>query len=80
MARTELSIPAGEFKAKCLKLMDDAQNQHMSFIITKHGKPIARLIPFQEQPINAFGCMQNTVTIVGDIINPIDAHWESNDE
>ncbi len=38
-------IPAGEFKAKCLKLMDEVQQTGQEVIITKRGKPVARLVP-----------------------------------
>jgi len=44
--RTE--IPAGEFKAKCLKLLDEVQKQRRQIVITKRGKPVARLVPLAE--------------------------------
>jgi prevent-host-death family protein len=40
-----VKIPAGEFKAKCLKIMDQVKNYHEEIIITKHGKPVAKLVP-----------------------------------
>ena len=42
---TRTQIPAGEFKAKCLKLLDEVQQKHREIIITKRGKPVARLLP-----------------------------------
>ena len=42
-------IPAGEFKAHCLKLMDEVQAQRKSIIITKRGKPIAKLVPYDDE-------------------------------
>lgn len=75
------TIAAGKFKAKCLHLMDEVQQQHKSIIITKHGKPIARLVPFEEnhdqRVKNLFGYMQTETTILGDIIAPIDEIWEA---
>ena len=75
------TISAGEFKAKCLKLMDQVQQQHQSIIITKHGKPVAELIPFEnkklQKPKDLFGCMKGSVTILGDIISPIDEVWDA---
>ncbi|MCX5905560.1 MAG: type II toxin-antitoxin system Phd/YefM family antitoxin, partial [Proteobacteria bacterium] len=38
-----VKMPAGEFKAKCLKIMDQVKNYHEEVIITKHGKPVAKL-------------------------------------
>jgi len=44
-----VKIPAGEFKAKCLKIMDQVKNYHEEIIITKHGKPVAKLVPVEEK-------------------------------
>ena len=72
-------IPAGEFKAKCLQLMDDVNEKHISIIITKHGKPIAKLIPIEETPMDLFGCMADAIIINKEIIEPINIHWEANE-
>lgn len=73
------SIQAGHFKSKCLQLMDEVQEKHISIIITKHGKPVAKLVPLNDIPIDFFGCLKNTVTIKKDIVAPIDTSWESNE-
>jgi prevent-host-death family protein len=41
---TEVEIPAGEFKARCLKLMDEVRTTRRPIVITKRGKPVARLV------------------------------------
>lgn len=43
------TIPAGEFKAKCLGLLDEVDNGELEILITKRGKPVARLVPAQEK-------------------------------
>jgi len=66
------TIPAGEFKAKCLALMDEVQAKRTQITITKNGKPVARLVPepFEgKDPI--FGFFRNRGRIVGDITQPI---------
>lgn len=70
-------IPAGQFKAKCLHIMDDVYDKHISIIITKHGKPIAKLVPIDETPTDFFGCLKNTVIIKKNIIAPIDTQWDA---
>lgn len=62
-------IKAGEFKAKCLELMDQVAERGETWVITKRGKPVARLIPV-EKPAGpgVFGNMQGTAEITGDII------------
>jgi prevent-host-death family protein len=67
---TEVAIPAGEFKARCLKLMDQVRATRRPIVITKRGKPIARLVPVEEETPSIFGRMKGTVTIHGDIVGP----------
>jgi len=72
-------IAAGEFKAKCLQLMDEVNQWHHELIITKHGKPVARLVPYEEKPPTLFGCMTGTMQVTGDIIAPMEDHWAVNE-
>ncbi|HSW69701.1 MAG TPA: type II toxin-antitoxin system Phd/YefM family antitoxin [Gammaproteobacteria bacterium] len=72
------TIQAGEFKAKCLQLMDEVDEKHISFIITKHGKPVAKLVPIEAIAKSSFGCLKNTASIQGNIIAPIDEQWSAN--
>lgn len=73
-----MEIAAGQFKAQCLKLMDEVQNRREEIIITKHGKPIAKLVPFEETPVSVLGFLRNTVLTSGDIESPIDETWKVN--
>lgn len=71
-------IAAGKFKATCLKLMDETCQYHTEIIITKHGKPIAKLVPIDDEgPVNFYGCMKGTATINGNIISPIETEWDA---
>jgi prevent-host-death family protein len=77
-ARTE--IPAGEFKAKCLKLLDEVHQQRFQIVITKRGKPVARLGPVTEEPPDIFGRMKGTVEILGDIVGPTGEVWNADQD
>jgi prevent-host-death family protein len=69
-------VAAAEFKANCLRLMDEVAQQRRPIIITKRGKPVAKLVPVEEEPRDLFGYMAGTAKICGDIISPIeDAGW-----
>lgn len=72
-----IQMSAGEFKAKCLKLMDLAEQKHETIIITKRGTPVAKLVPYEEKLIHLFGFMKGSVTIQGDIIEPLDETWDA---
>ncbi len=52
-------IPAGEFKAKCLKLMDEVNATGEELVITKRGKPVARLVPIDARTDES---LQRTIT------------------
>lgn len=73
-----MQLSAAEFKAKCLKIMDQVNNFHEEVIITKHGNPIAKLVPYSKKPSKElFGYMKESVQIKGDIIKPIDEAWDA---
>jgi hypothetical protein len=56
-------------------LFGTTQNSREEIIITKHGKPVAKLVPFEEAPVSVLGFLSNTVLTSGDIVNSIDATW-----
>jgi prevent-host-death family protein len=66
------TIPAGEFKAKCLAIMDEVQAGGEPVIVTKRGKPVVRIAPLEiKQERSILGFMQGMGTITGDIVSPI---------
>ena len=73
-----LQVSASDFKTHCLHYMDVANKKHETVVITKHGKPVAKLIPYDEEVPELFGRMNGTVTINGDIISPLDdIEWDA---
>lgn len=70
-------IPAGEFKAKCLKLLDEVAESGEGIVVTKRGKPVATITP-PPRKANALGILEGSITIRGDIISPIGTDdWEA---
>jgi len=70
-------ITASEFKAKCLQLMDRVAQTGEELIITKHGKAVSKLTPITNKPRSLFGAHRGQIKINGDILAPLDAHWEA---
>jgi prevent-host-death family protein len=70
-------IPAGEFKARCLAIMDDVQERGGEYIITKRGVPVAKLVPVRIERRPLLGSMKGTVTTLGDIVSPLDEPWNA---
>jgi len=70
----DTTIGAGDFKARCLRLLDAVAEQRESLVITKRGKPIAKLVPMPPETI-LFGAMAGSVRFESDIVAPIDDEW-----
>jgi len=67
------TIPAGVFKARCLAIMDEVQSKREAVVITKRGKPVAKLVPVEKGKDDIFGFMKGkgTIEIKGDIVSPV---------
>jgi prevent-host-death family protein len=72
----QTTIAAGEFKAKCLKILDEVAATRETLVITKHGKPVAQVIPPPTEE-DIVGSMKGSVLWMGDIISPIDVEWDA---
>lgn len=65
------TIAAGEFKAKCLRIMDEVAATRRAVTVTKKGRPIARLVPVDGDGTLPFGCLKDEIAITGDILAPV---------
>lgn len=79
-----MNMPAGKFKAMCLRLMDEVQKKHTEIIITKHGKPVAKLVPITNDDWKpgktASGYMKGTAITLGDIVGSLGEKWSANED
>jgi len=64
-------IAAGAFKAQCLAIMDQVSQSGEPVVITKHGKPVVKLVPAENSADDIFGYMKGKFKIVGDIVGPV---------
>jgi prevent-host-death family protein len=69
-------VGAGEFKVHCLQIMDEVSRSRAQVVITKHGKPFAKLVPYSEEPNSLYGCMGDSVVIHGNVIDAIEEVWD----
>jgi len=66
------TMAAGAFKTHCLSLIDDVNDSGEEVVITKRGRPLAKLVPIEpKEPESIFGFLKGQVKIVGDIVSPI---------
>jgi prevent-host-death family protein len=77
MKRTTLA--ASEFKAKCLRLLDQIAEEGDTLIITKRGRPVAMVVPVSSPKRSLRGSWKGRVQIKGDIVHfDTSRDWESN--
>ena len=79
MKERRKTMPAGEFKARCLRVMEEVKKYRTTVVITKKGRAVAALVPTEAPPTDVFGCMAGTARIVGDVEAPVVsiAAWEA---
>jgi prevent-host-death family protein len=63
-------MAAGSFKANCLAVMDEVQAKHETVVITKRGKPVAKLVPLNTETDEIYNFLAGKGTITGDIVSP----------
>lgn len=68
------TIPAGEFKARCLALLDQVERTGRTLVVTKRGRPVARVVPLEgATPKSLVG----SIKYQGDLVAPIDEMWDA---
>jgi prevent-host-death family protein len=63
-------MAAGAFKTHCLAVMDEVQAKRVTVVITKHGKPVAKLVPVNAKTDDIYNFLAGKGHIVGDVISP----------
>ncbi len=71
------TIKASEFKAKCLRLMDQVAQTGEELTITKNGIPVAKLVPVRPHAAGLIGGHQGMIELSGDVESPVDVGWEA---
>ena len=70
-------IGATKFKEQCLALLDQLDADGL--VITKHGKPVARVLPYDSQDADLIGSLKHKITIRGDILST-GVRWDADAE
>lgn len=75
MIRAQREIPAGEFKAKCLALLDEVRDSGEEIVVTKRGKAVARVVPIEKPEWRTLA--GTLLWQADDIITPLENEWEA---
>lgn len=68
-------MKASEFKAKCLSVLDEVRDSGRELTITKHGRPVARVVPVE--PAKSLRGSVTQLVSDEELIAPIDVHWNA---
>ncbi|MBV8155741.1 MAG: type II toxin-antitoxin system Phd/YefM family antitoxin [Candidatus Eremiobacteraeota bacterium] len=68
-------IGAADFKARCLEVIDEVEKTNVEVVITRHRRPVARLVPIASASPQFCGSLRGTILSAGDLIAPIDEVW-----
>jgi len=71
MVKLMKTIAAGTFKANCLAIMDAVKARRETVIITKHGEPVAKLVPVISDADDIFGFFSDRGAVTGDVLEPV---------
>jgi len=76
--KEQQQVTATEFKAHCLEWLSRIHTERLEIVVTKRGKPIARVGPLPgESGSDIYGCMKGSVTFLGDVTAPLDLVWDA---
>lgn len=63
-------MAAGYFKIHCLSVMDEVRAKRETVLITKHGKPVAKLVPADKGTDDIYDFLANKGSVAGDVVSP----------
>ena len=72
------TVPAAEFKAHCLSLLETVRKTSRSLVVTKHGKPVVCVQPYVPPRRARRRPLKGSILFEKDLISPIDAEWKTN--
>jgi prevent-host-death family protein len=76
-AKKPEAVSATVFKDSCLQLIERVRQTREEIVVTKYGRPVAKLVAFRESNAPLFGFLEGSVTIAGDIVGPVGETWDA---
>jgi prevent-host-death family protein len=71
------SVPATEFKAHCLALLEEVRKTLQPLLVTRHGKPVVEICPYMPKDTDRVNPLKGSILYQGDLIAPIEEKWDS---
>ena len=71
------TIAAGKFKAQCLALLDEVAREHETIVVTKRGKPVAKVVAVAEEKVDLRQRLKGSILREDNIVNPVPLRWDA---
>ncbi len=68
-------IAAGQFKARCLSLLDEVAETHETYVVTKYGRPVAQIIPVLQGEAGSENSLKDSIVFEKNLVDPINVEW-----
>jgi len=75
--RAPKTVPATEFKAHCLALLEEVRETRQHLLVTRHGKPVVEISPYVPKNTGAVNPLKGSIVFQGDLVSPLDERWDS---
>ena len=76
---TDTRVASAEFKTRCLELLDHVRESGATYVVTKHGRPVAQVVPYRESGAKTgFGALGGTVLAYERPFDPVDGEYDIN--
>lgn len=71
------TIPLGEFKTRCLSLLNEVAKAHETLVLTKYGKPVARVVPYTPPSSPGENPLKDSIVFEKDLVKPVRVTWDA---
>ena len=76
---TRSRVASADFKTRCLELLDHVRESGTTYVVTKHGRPVAQVVPYREPGARTgFGALRGTVRAYDRPFDPVDGEFDVN--
>jgi prevent-host-death family protein len=70
-------LAVGKFKAFCLSILTAVHEKKETYVLTKHGKPIARVVPYSAEEPSSSNSLKDSIVFEKDLVGPVGDVWEA---
>ena len=71
------TVPATEFKAHCLALLEEVRETRQPLLVTRHGKPVVEISAYVPKDAVRMNPLKGSIVFQGDLVSPLDEKWDS---